>query len=78
MVTAKVKIESETFAEVVLEKGGRLEDKMGPLAMHSAVVVMPPWLVKRKSNARYWHHFHKWAFAPSDPLSVLFALAVVV
>jgi len=54
-----------------MDRNVKVEDRIGPLAMHTAVPVLPSWLIKRKPNTKYWNNFHKWSFASSDPLTVL-------
>lgn len=54
-----------------MDKKVKVDEKIGGLAMHSAVAVAPLWLTKRSSNTDYWLDFHKWTFSTSDPLTVV-------
>ena len=65
-------LETDTFVDLILSKKPiiKIGDKIGPIAMHSAVAVMPPWLIKRAYNINYWFNYHKWNFAQEDELTV--------
>jgi len=60
------------FIELILAGKMKLMDKIGPLAYHSAVSVMPAWLTHRPDNREYWTTFHKWGFSEKDPITVFF------
>ena len=63
-------IETKRFIEFVLAGKTKFSEKIGPLALHSAVSVIPQWLAKRADNKNFWTNFHKWNFAQNDPLTV--------
>eukprot|EP00826_Nyctotherus_ovalis_P036419 TRINITY_DN3224_c0_g2_i6.p1 TRINITY_DN3224_c0_g2~~TRINITY_DN3224_c0_g2_i6.p1 ORF type:complete len:296 (-),score=49.63 TRINITY_DN3224_c0_g2_i6:47-934(-) len=69
-------IDFDRTVELIVGKKSRLGDRIGPLAMHTAVPVIPPFLSQRSSNTNYWQSVHKWNFAPNDDLIVLFMLSV--
>jgi len=58
------------FVELALLKKQRIGDVIGPLAMHTAISVLPQWVLDRVNNKNYWRNFHQWLFFQTDSLIV--------
>jgi len=63
-------IETGKFLNLMVTKKTELADKIGPLAMHSAIAVLPQSLTSRVINIDYWKKYHTWKFSTNDPLTV--------
>jgi hypothetical protein len=63
-------IDTCTFLNFMITKKAEVADKIGPLAMHSAVSVLPQWLTNRVMNTDYWKKYHTWKFSAKDTLAV--------
>jgi hypothetical protein len=46
------------------------EQELLDLGMHTAVAVLPQWILTRNAGKPYWTSFHKWKFSDNDPLQV--------
>jgi len=64
------RVEKKCLVEFVVMNKPRFADRIGTLEMHSAVSVLPRWLIQRNVTTNFWTSFHEWNISPNDPLTV--------